>query len=160
MEENVFAPLEMTSTVVRADPATIVPGASLGYTLDSTGYKETGDLYSAYGAGGIYTTPVDFARWMNNFSDPVVGGKEVIARLVNLDTLNNGDTMTYAFGIGVEKFRGLNSYAHGGADLAHRAMAVYFPDINSGVIAWSNNANFNSGKIAYTMAGLSFEVDL
>jgi CubicO group peptidase (beta-lactamase class C family) len=53
MEENVFAPLEMTSTVVRADPATIVPGASLGYTLDSTGYKETGDLYSAYGAGGI-----------------------------------------------------------------------------------------------------------
>lgn len=157
MEENVFAPLEMTSTVVRADPATIVPGASLGYTLDSTGYKESGDLHSAYGAGGIYTTSVDFARWMNNFNDPVVGGKEVIARLVNLDTLNNGDTMTYALGIGVEKFRGLNSYAHGGADLAHRAMAVYFPDINSGVIAWSNNANFNSGKVAYTMARLSFE---
>jgi CubicO group peptidase (beta-lactamase class C family) len=156
MEENVFAPLEMTSTVVRADPATIVPGASLGYTRDSTGFKESGDLYSAYGAGGIYTTPVDFARWMNNFNDPVVGGKEVIARLVNLDTLNNGDTMTYALGIGVGDIRGLTSYSHGGADIAHRAFAIYFPDINSGVIAWSNNANFNSGQIANVMASLSF----
>ena len=156
MEENVFAPLEMSSTQVRANPATIIPGASQGYTLDSTGYRVSGDLYSAYGAGGIYTTPADFARWMSNFNDPVVGGKEVIARLVTLDTLTNGDTMNYALGIGVDEFRGLTSYSHGGADLAHRAFAIYFPEINSGAIAMSNNANFNAGKIAREMASLSF----
>ncbi|MCK5068276.1 MAG: beta-lactamase family protein [Bacteroidales bacterium] len=75
MEENVFGPLGMNSTVVRTDPVTIISGASQGYTRDSTGYKETGDLYSAYGAGGIYSTPADFARWMSNFNDPVVGGR-------------------------------------------------------------------------------------
>ena len=75
MEENVFGPLGMTSTVVRADPATIIPGASQGYMLDSKEYKEAGEFYAIYGAGGIYTTPADFARWMDNFNDPVVGAK-------------------------------------------------------------------------------------
>jgi len=156
MEDNVFGPLGMSSSLVRADPATVIPGASQGYTYDSTGYKESGDLYASYGAGGIYTTPADFARWMDNFSNPVLGGEEVILKLVSLDTLNNGDTMSYALGIGVGEFRGLNSYSHGGADIAHRAFATYFPELNSGVIAMGNNASFNSGAIAYEMAEFSF----
>lgn len=156
MEANVFSPLGMSSSLVRPDPATIIPGASQGYSRDSTGYREAGDLYASYGAGGIYTTPADFARWMDNFNDPVLGGKDVISKLVTPDTLNNGDTMTYALGIGVGKLRGLSSYSHGGADIAHRAFAYYFPGINSGVIAMSNNANFNSGQIAREMAEFSF----
>lgn len=157
MEDKVFGPLGMSSSVVRADPATIIPGASQGYQRDSAGYKEAGDLYSAYGAGGIYTTAEDFAKWMDNFKNPVVGGQEVIKRLITVDTLNNGDTLSYALGIGVGDYKGLNTYSHGGADIAHRAFALYFPDINSGVIAWSNNANFASGGIAYQMADLFFK---
>lgn len=160
MEERVFAPLGMNATMVRTNPTVIVPGASQGYTRDSTGFKESGDLYSAYGAGGIYTTAGDFSKWMNNFKNPVVGGKEVISRLVSVDTLNNGDTMTYALGIGVEEFKGLNSYSHGGADLAHRAFAMYFPDINSGVVAMSNNAGFPSVRIATNLAEVFFANDL
>jgi CubicO group peptidase (beta-lactamase class C family) len=156
MEAYVFAPLGMNATMVRTDPATIVPGASQGYTRDSTGFKESGDLYSAYGAGGIYSTPGDFSKWMNNFKDPVVGSKEVISRLVSVDTLNNGDTMTYALGIGVGEFRGLMSYSHGGADIAHRAYARYFPEINAGVVAMSNNAGFPSGRIATKLAEVFF----
>ncbi len=160
MEENVFAPLGMKTTVVRTDPATIVPGASQGYTRDSTGFKESGDLYAAYGAGGIYTTPGDFSKWMDNFKDPKVGSKEVISRLVSLDTLNNGDTMTYALGIGVDEFRGLKSYSHGGADIAHRAYALYFPEINAGVVVMSNNAGFNPGMIGNTLAEVFFADEL
>jgi hypothetical protein len=94
---------------------------------------------------------------MDNFNDPVVGGQEVIKRLITVDTLNNGDTLSYALGIGVGDYKGLNTYSHGGADIAHRAFALYFPDLNSGVIAWSNNANFASGRIAYQMADLYFK---
>ncbi len=156
MEENVFAPLGMNSTAVRANPTVIIPGASQGYVLDSAAYHEAGDLYAAYGAGGIYTTVEDFSKWMANFSNPVLGGEELVTRLVTVDTLNNGDTMTYALGIGVNEFRGLKNYSHGGADIAHRAFAFYFPEINSGVIAMSNNASFNSGSIAFEMAELYF----
>ena len=157
MKENVFEPLGMRSTMVRTDPETIIPGASQGYRLDSTGYKEAGDLYAAYGAGGIYTTPADFARWMNNFNDPVVGDRKLIDRLVMVDTLNNGDTMTYALGIGVDETRGLLSYSHGGADIAHRAFVSYYPEINSGVVAMSNNAAFPSYRIATELADVFFK---
>ncbi|MCK4991884.1 MAG: hypothetical protein KAS29_15400, partial [Bacteroidales bacterium] len=66
-------------------------------------------------------------------------------------------TMSYALGIGVNEVRGLQSYSHGGSDIAHRAFAVYFPEINSGVIAMSNNANFPSGNIANDLAEVFFE---
>ncbi|RLD99901.1 MAG: hypothetical protein DRJ13_09355 [Bacteroidetes bacterium] len=156
MEANVFAPLGMTSSLVRPNPAVIIPGASQGYVRDSLGYHEAGDLYAAYGAGGIYTTVEDFSKWMGNFSKPLLGGIELVNRLVTVDTLNNGDTMSYALGIGVDEFRGLTSYSHGGADIAHRAFLVYFPEIDAGVVAMSNNANFNSGDIANEMAELYF----
>lgn len=156
MEENVFAPLGMNSSVVRANPSVIIPGASQGYVSDSTGYHEAGDLYAAYGAGGIYTTVEDFSKWMGNFNRPVIGGEEVVSRLVTVDTLNNGDTMTYALGIGVSEFRGLEYYSHGGADIAHRAYLIYFPEIDAGVVAMSNNASFNSTGIAFEMAELYF----
>ena len=160
MKEYVFTPLEMNSTRVRPNPAVIIPGASQGYVADSLGYSEAGDLYAAYGAGGIYTTLEDFSKWMGNFSTPVLGGEKLVKRLVTVDTLNNGDTMSYALGIGVDKFRGLQAYSHGGADIAHRAFLVYFPEIDGGVVAMSNNASFNSGGIAYEMAELYFGEDM
>jgi CubicO group peptidase (beta-lactamase class C family) len=157
MKENLFAPLGMTSTMVRTDPGTIVPGASQGYTQDSTGgYGETGDLCASYGAGGIYSTVDDFNAWMRNFSHPVVGNEELVTRLVTVDTLNNGDTMTYALGIEVGEHRGLKTYSHGGADLAHRAFMVYFPEIEAGVVTMSNNASFPSDRIAYNLADVFF----
>lgn len=156
MQENVFGPLGMNSSRVRAHPGVIIPEASQGYTRDSTGYREAGDLYAAYGAGGIYTTVEDFSKWLGNFKDPVVGGPELVERLVTVDTLNNGDTMSYALGIGVGEFRGLKNYSHGGADIAHRAFLVYFPEIDGGVVAMSNNANFASNNIAFHMAEVYF----
>ena len=70
--------------------------------------------------------------------------------------LKNGDTLDYGFGIGVGEYRGLKRYSHGGADIAHRAMMTYFPEINSGVITLSNNASFSTG-IANDLVNLYFE---
>jgi len=160
MEENIFQPLRMTGTIIRIDPQTVVSGAAQGYTLDSAGYKIAGDLYASYGAGGIYTTVTDLNRWMTNFRDARLGGTDLVARLVTPDTLNNGDTMTYAKGISLGEFRGLKTYKHDGADIAHRAMLIYFPEIDAGVVALSNNADFPATAIAYELAELFFKDDL
>ncbi len=149
MAENVFGPLGMESTVVRANPSTIVPNSSQGYVIEASGFKEAGDLDASYGAGGIYTTVEDINKWLNNFHEPILGGEELIIRLTTPDTLNNGDTMTYALGIGVGEYKGLKRYEHGGADIAHRALLTYFPEINAGVVTMSNHANFPTGQISY-----------
>ena len=160
MEENVFGPLGMASTLVRADPVTIIPGASRGYVVDSSGFKEAGDLYASYGAGGIYTTVQDFSKWLGNFSDPILGDEALITRLVTPDTLNSGDTLDYALGIGLGEYRGLKQYSHGGADIAHRAMLVYFPEIDAGVAVLSNYEACPTGFLAYELANTFFRDDL
>ena len=43
-----------------------------------------------------------------------------------------------------------------GADIAHRAFMVYYPEINGGVVAMSNNASFSSGRIGSEMAEFYF----
>jgi CubicO group peptidase (beta-lactamase class C family) len=144
MKKNVFEPLGMKDSYVRADPSQIIPNASQGYSQGENGLVESGDLYAAYGAGGIYTTPLDLSKWLNNFNDPQVGGKEIIEKLVTPGILKNGDTLPYALGIGVRERKGLKMYAHGGADIAHRAYLLYYPEINSGVITLSNNASFST----------------
>lgn len=144
MKENVFNPLGMKDSYVRADPSQIIPHASQGYSQGENGLVESGDLYAAYGAGGIYTTPLDLSKWVNNFNDPQVGGKDIIEKLVTPGILKNGDTLPYALGIGVGERKGLKRYAHSGADIAHRAYLIYYPDLNSGIITLSNNASFST----------------
>ncbi len=159
VKENIFDPLGMTNSYVRRDPATIIPRATQGYSNGDYGFIESRDLDASYGAGGIYTTPGDLLKWLNNFEDPKVGGPEAIRKLVTPGILNNGDTMSYALGIGVGEYKGLKRYAHGGADIAHRAMLIYFPEIKSGVVTLSNNATFSRSD-AYRIADIFFKEDL
>lgn len=156
MKKNVFEPLGMQDSYVRADPSQIIPNASQGYSQGENGFVESGDLYAAYGAGGIYTTPLDLSKWLNNLNDPQVGGKEIIEKLVTPGILKNGDTLSYALGIGVSERKGLKMYVHSGADIAHRAYLLYYPEINSGVIALSNNASFSSSSIGNEIGDLFF----
>lgn len=144
MKKNIFEPLGMKETYVRSDPSQIIPNASQGYSQGENGFIEAGDLYAAYGAGGIYTTPLDLSKWLQNFKEPKVGGKEVIEKLVTPGILKKGDTLPYALGIGVSERKGLKMYAHSGADIAHRAYLIYYPELNSGIITMSNNASFST----------------
>ncbi len=156
VKKNIFEPLGMKNSYVRRNPSSIIPRATQGYSNGDDGFIESRDLDASYGAGGIYTTPEDMVKWMNNFESASLGGKEVIEKLVTPGILNNGDTMTYALGIGVSDYKGLKRYAHGGADIAHRAIMAYFPEIRSGVVTMSNNASFPRSN-AYRIADLFFK---
>ena len=51
---------------------------------------------------------------------------------------------------------GLKRVHHGGADLAHRSMLVYYPEINAGITTQSNHAQFNS-NVAFELAAAFFK---
>lgn len=160
MRQNIFEPLEMNNTQVRTDPREIIPKSSMGYQNQDYGYGEVGDLFAAYGAGSIYTTIEDFGKWLQNFKTGKIGGLELITKLTTRGITTKGDTLDYALGIGVGEYRGQKRFQHTGGDIAHRAILIYYPEIDAGLAIASNNASFPlnvSTKIADLFFGDYFD---
>lgn len=145
MKNNVFEPLGMEQTMVRPTPKHIVKASAQGYVGGEGGFHEAGDLHAANGAGTMYTTIADFAKWLQNFKNPKVGGEALMEKLITPGILNSGDTMSYALGIGIGKYRGQRLLSHTGGDVAHRTLLSYYPDLEVGIVLMSNNGGFNLG---------------
>lgn len=160
MKENVFEPLDMKHTIVRENQNKVVPGRSVGYTGTKSGdYEEATDLGGAMGAGGIYTTLEDLAKWIRNLEDPRPDHKQVIEEMTTPFVLFNGKPTNYGLGLSIEKYKGLKYIHHGGADVAHRSMLMYFPEIAAAVVTQSNSATFD-GSIPKKIADIFFDADL
>ena len=151
MEENVFSPLEMNDTAVRPSPEHMIKNRAEGYTPEAGSLLEKGDLGGAMGAGGIYSTIGDLQKWAENLADPKVGTADIIDQMTTSFVLNNGEETGYGFGLFIDEQNGLVRIHHGGADVAHRSMLVYYPELNAGATAQSNHAGFNS-NVAFEIA--------
>ena len=138
MREEVFLPLGMTKTWVRANPGQIVPGRSVGYIAGEGGFREVRDLHGSAGAGGIYTTPGDVAKWLRNLKTGELGGPAVIKELTTSFVLNSGAPSNYGYGVFLDTNRGLRRWQHGGNDVAHSSTFVYYPDLDAGYVVFSN----------------------
>ena len=158
MKENVFKPLNMNNTRVRASNDEIIPNRAAGYKIGESGaYVEVEDLQYSRGAGGIYTTLPDLKNWVENFKSHHLGGEEIYKAMTTPFVLKNGDTLDYGFGLFIDEFQDKKRIQHGGADNAHRSMLMYFPEFDAAVITQSNNASFNSALMANKIAIIYFE---
>ena len=155
MRENVFEPLGMTRTMVRPSPIHIVPEMSEGYTPGPHGFLQIGDLGGAAGAGGMYSTLEDLQTWVENYASPKLGSPEIFEEMMTSYVLSDGEETGYGYGLSVDDQRGLKRVHHGGADVAHRSMLAYYPEINAGITTQSNHAGFNSA-VAYELAAAFF----
>ena len=157
MNERVFEPLGMSNTQVRENQDVIIKQRAAGYSINDGGYFEVRDLGGAMGAGAVYTTTTDMMNWFQNFSTYEVGNEDIFNQMTTPFVLNNGEVTGYGFGLFTDEYKGLRQIHHGGADIAHRSMFTYFPDIDAGVIVFSNYAPFNSSKYADLIADAYFK---
>lgn len=156
MEAEIFAPLGMDDTTIMATRGQVIPGAAESYSpTESGGFRRVFDNSGIQGAGGVYTTVEDLARWVTNYRTGELGGPEAIEQMKQHGVLADGDTLDYAFGINVDERRGLEVIAHTGSSAGFRASVVYFPEIDAGVIRQANRADFD-GSIPGQIAELFF----
>lgn len=158
LRDELFQPLGMTRSMARADRATIVPNAAMGYAARPAGFAEAGDLGGALGAGGIYTTVEDLQRWGENMlaASPRVGSRAIFDAMMTNGQLTDGRKSDYGMGVFVDEQRGLRRVHHGGSDVAHRSMLALYPTLNAGVSVQSNNAGFVS-SVAFEIASAFFD---
>ncbi len=155
MAEHVFGPLNMTRTMVRPHAEAVVPERSQGYAPASEGYREIRDLGAAVGAGGIYSSIEDLQTWVENYVSPRVGSPDMVAEMTTPFVLTDGDTTNYGLGLFIDEHRGLRRVHHGGADIAHRSMLAYYPELRAGITTQSNHASFDS-NVAFRLAEAFF----
>ena len=143
LRDTVFRPLGMNNSMVRVTPGQIVPNSSQGYVTMPGGFREAQDLGSSAGAGGIYTTIGDLARWLANYDAATVGPKGFFRQMTTRNVLTKGDTSNYGLGLMIDQWKGVQRVRHGGADVAHRSALNYYPELRAGVTVQSNNAGIN-----------------
>jgi CubicO group peptidase (beta-lactamase class C family) len=153
-DERIFKPLHMDHTLFYDDHERIVKNRAYSYSEDSAGYKKSVLSYANVGATSLFTTVEDLSLWALNFEDPVVGDAGMVQKMQTRAVLNKGDTINYALGQSLLRYKGLKGIGHGGADAGYRTQITRFPDQRFSVIVFSNLASFNPSAMANKITDL------
>jgi len=159
--KNIFEPLGMNHTFFRDDHAEIVKNNAYGYEPKEGGTYRLGlTNFDTAGATSLHTTVEDLALWDENFYHPRVGGPSFPDQMLQRGKLNNGETLDYAFGLVLGKYRGLPTVDHGGADAGYRSDMTRFPEQHFSVAVLCNDAETNPSGLARSIADIYLVQDL
>jgi CubicO group peptidase (beta-lactamase class C family) len=151
---RLFAPLGMSQSHFRDDHAEIVKQAAYGYTAGLDGLKLSITNFDTVGATSLLTTVRDLALWDENFYTARVGGRALIDQMQERGSLNDGTRLSYAAGLEIGKYRGLNIVSHAGSDAGYRANLIRFPDQHFSVAVLCNLASTNPGALSRKIADI------
>jgi CubicO group peptidase (beta-lactamase class C family) len=154
-QSNIFAPLAMKDTHFHSELTRLVKQRAYAYEPSPAGGVRLGPPVPArLGAGGIFTTIEDLAKWDQNFYDARVGGKALIAQITTPGTLNSGRALEYAFGLEVRDYRGLHVVEHGGSLVGYQAHLMRLPERRLSVICLCNLSTVNPSVLARAVADI------
>ena len=154
--ERIFEPLGMMDSSFR-DAETPLPQRALrGHFRGADGRIHVEPArFHAVGAGGLWTTVDDLARWDANFDADRLTDGWLPERLTERGRLSDGTPIHYAWGLSVRTHRGVPIVSHGGNFPGWEAKMVRFPTLGTTVIVLANGEDFDVSARAF---GLSDEV--
>jgi CubicO group peptidase (beta-lactamase class C family) len=149
-DRRIFQPLGMTDTHFHDDPRAPIRNRVVSYGGDADGGFRISYIanFDKVGAGGLYTTLADLAKWDSNFYTPQIGEAGFLPTLHTRGALNSGDTLAYAFGINVQQRRGLDIVRHSGSLMGFRADFVRYPAERFSAIVLCNLGSIDAAALA------------
>jgi CubicO group peptidase (beta-lactamase class C family) len=152
--ENIFKPLGMERTLFYDDHEKIVKDRAYSYNDSPQGLKKSVLSYANAGATSLFTTAEDLTKWSDNFYEMKVGNKAVMKQMEERGILNKGDTISYAFGQDISKYKGVKTVGHSGGDAGYRTFLLRFPEQRYSIAVLSNLGSFNPASLAYKIADI------
>ncbi|MEX0891683.1 MAG: serine hydrolase domain-containing protein [Gemmatimonadota bacterium] len=151
--ERILAPLGMADTHFHDDPGHVLPNRVMSYQRAGDGFRISYLAnFDKVGAGGLYTTIPDLARWDAQFYQPAVGGAGWLARVHTPGVLTGGDTLGYAWGLNLGSYRDLPIVEHSGSMMGFKAHLLRFPEERLSVLLLCNLGEINPGSLARQVA--------
>ena len=153
-KKNIFEPLGMHNTGFVGNYVHEDQRAE-GYERDDKGALVAGTSpWLPRGAGQIVTTVADFAKWDENFYTGKVGGKELVAAMVEPGELDNGQKLDYAGGLFISEYKGQKLIRHSGGWIGFRTMYGRLPDLHTSAIVFCNTDDASPSKYASQLLDL------
>ena len=157
MQENVFGPLGMTGTMVR--PSHPPHRAEQLGGIHAHTRRIPSDRGPGRGGRGRRDVqhdrgPADLDRELRQSARGHAREPRRNDDIVRPQT--TARRTGYGYGLFIDEQGGLKRVQHGGADVAHRSMLVYYPEINAGITTQSNHAQFNS-NVTFELAEAFFK---
>lgn len=159
LQENIFIPLQMNTTVAHEEGKTIVTNRAMGHSNENGQWKQTDQsLTSAVlGDGGIYSNGVELARWVNAlFEHPLIATQKQVDAF-SRTTLKNGKVIDYGFGWHVEDLQGITHPYHDGSSMGFRNNIILFPAQRLMVVVLTNRNEGDPKDEATAIARLFLE---
>lgn len=154
-EEKIFRPLGMTASHFSTDLSRMVRHRAYGYERGRDGrIRLNTPVSERAGAGGMFSSVRDLAKWDQNFYDGRVGGLDLIEQLETPGKLNDGKPLTYAWGLTRASYRGLPIVEHGGSLGGYRSHLIRFRNERFSVVCLCNMAGIAPGTLARRVADL------
>lgn len=152
MQTRIFAPLGMEDTQVRTDPDAIIARLAQGYRPTANGFARVHLVAATFGSTGIVSTPRDLLRWARVFETGQVGGEAVLQRMAARSTLADGTAAVAANGQEFRKFRGFDTWSHGGTTGGFRSFLLRIPEARMNIVVMSNRADLLKAAFAFDIA--------
>lgn len=156
-QARIFGPLGMTRTHFHDDGNHVLKGRAFSYAKDSTGEWRLAWLqnFDKTGAGGLWTTVEDLAKWDANYYTHQVGGPALQAMIHTRGVVAGDaapDTLPYAFGNTVDAHRGLRRVQHTGTLMGYQAYLGRFPEQRLSVILTCNAQDAETERLGLAVA--------
>jgi len=152
-DEQIFRPLGMTSTHYHDDHTMPIAGRAAAYSPGpGGGWRINVWNNDIVGQGGVMTTIEDLQKWDENFYTGKVGGAGFLKRQLERGRLANGTVLSYAFGLTVSAYRGLDMVEHSGSSGGYRTIITRFPSAHTSVVALCNVSDANTAALSHSVA--------
>ncbi len=152
-QEHIFKPLGMKNTHFHDDHTMVVKKRADGYSPTKEGFRIDMTTLDHVGDGGVFTTVEDMFLWDQAFYNNKLG-KELMEFIQTSGMLNNGEKLDYAFGLGIDDYKGLKKVSHGGGFVGFRAQMVRFPEQNFSVVCLANLGTIDPSKLCREIADI------
>ncbi|MBA7694305.1 D-aminopeptidase [subsurface metagenome] len=149
----IFKPLGMKNTHFHDDHTMVVKNRADGYSPLKKGFRIDMTTLDHVGDGGVFTTVEDLFLWDQAFYSYKLG-KELMELIQTPGMLNNGEKLDYAFGLGIDEYKGLKRVSHGGGFVGFRAQMARFPEQKFTVICLANLGTINPSKLCLQVADI------
>ncbi len=148
LQSRIFKPLGMNETYVMDIQGEWFHNNADSYrTMEDGSYKKIFDNSTVQGAGGIYTSLEDMTKWLQNYTDLIVGSPEIIAKMRTPTILNDGAQLNYGLGLQINDFLSLNNFRHSGSSAGYRAYLGYFDESKLGILIKTNQGEIPVSEI-------------